>query len=140
MRPLLAAARLAAARLAAARLAVACLAALALPAAADGRAVLYGTWGTEAQCARDLLRPDWPVRAEPYVIGEHWLQHGQFWCRLSWFPVSERENGIFTGAVALCGEDGVNGYRLLLTLSGEELTLSWAGSITNGPLRLCPAS
>ncbi|MEM6358319.1 MAG: hypothetical protein AAF844_21885, partial [Pseudomonadota bacterium] len=57
---------------------------IALPTivAADDRAVLYGTWGTVQQCAREPLQPGLTAQAEPFEIGAQWLKQGQIWCRL----------------------------------------------------------
>lgn len=117
-----------------------CLAAPAAVAAADLREALYGTWGTERQCARAPIKPGGTVLAEPFEINGEWLRHGQVWCRLSWFPVEPREDGFFTGAHAQCGEDSVRGYFLRMNLSGEELTLRWDFPLSNGPLTRCPNS
>ena len=112
---------------------------MALPAAADDRTSFYGTWGTEKQCARELIKPGGTVQAQPFVIDESWLKQGGLWCRLSWFPVEPRGDGYFTGAHAQCGEDAVRDYRLSMILSGEDLTLRWGFTLSNGPLQRCTA-
>lgn len=112
----------------------------ALTAAADERAAFYGIWGTEKQCARAPLAPDVPILAEPFEIKGEWLRRGQIWCRLSWFPIDQRQNGVFTGAFALCGEDGPREYFVRMTLKDEELTIRWDFTVTNGPLSRCPTS
>jgi len=113
---------------------------LTFPAYADERKAIYGTWGTAKQCSRAAIAPGGTVLAEPYEIGSRWLRHGQIWCRLSWFPIETREDGLFTGAHAQCGEDAVRGYFLGMKLSGDELTLRWDFPLKNGPLTRCPAS
>ncbi|MEM6486900.1 MAG: hypothetical protein AAF677_01300 [Pseudomonadota bacterium] len=115
----------------------------ALPAAAqsDERKRLYGTWGTDQQCAREPLAPDLTILAEPFEIGPQWLKRGQVWCALNWFPVEQRPDGIFTGAFARCGEDGVRDYVVGMRLTGDSLTLRWDFfSVVNGPLAQCPNS
>lgn len=98
---------------------------------------LYGTWGTEAQCARALLLPGGTKLAEPVQIDADWLRQGQLWCRLAWFPVSQRPDGLFTGAFAQCGEDAVRDYRLGLFLENDMLTLRWTLTYAQGPLHRC---
>ncbi|MEM8648745.1 MAG: hypothetical protein AAGF86_20715 [Pseudomonadota bacterium] len=108
--------------------------------AADEREVFYGTWGTPKQCARAPIKPGGTVLAEPFEIDAEWLRQGRFWCRLSWYPIEQREDGFFTGARAQCGEDSVRGYSLGMVLSGDKLTLRWDFPRSNGPLALCPRS
>lgn len=118
------------------------IACLALPtvAAADAREVLYGTWGTPQQCAREPLGPGLTIRQEPFEIGAQWLKRGQIWCRLNWFPIEQRDDELFTGAFAQCGEDGVRDYFLRLNLAGDDLTIRWDFLVSNGPLARCPSS
>lgn len=111
-----------------------------LPVQADEREAVLGTWGTEKQCARALLKPGGTVAAEPFEISHGWLRQGDRWCRLNWFPVEKRENGIFTGAHAMCGEDSVQGYMLGMELSDDRLTLRWEFPHKNGPLERCGVS
>lgn len=106
-------------------------------AASDDRAVFYGTWGTEKQCARALIKPGGTVVAEPFEIRPGWLRQGRTWCRLNWFPVQPREDGFFTGANAQCGEDAIRSYFLRMELSGNALMLRWDLSHSNGPLARC---
>jgi len=110
------------------------------PAAANEREAFYGTWGTAKQCSRELIKPGGTLRAEPFEISPGWLKQGQLWCRLSWLPIEQRENGAFTGAFAQCGEDAVRNYILGLVLSGDKLTLRWDFPLKNGPLSQCPTS
>jgi hypothetical protein len=110
---------------------------LAGPAMADDRSVLFGAWGTETQCARAPIKPGGTALAEPYEIGSDWLQHGEIWCRLNWFPIEPRGDGLFTGARAQCGEDSIRDYLLRMTLSGGELTLGWGVFRSTGPLARC---
>lgn len=112
--------------------------ALTFPAAAaDERKAFYGTWGTDNQCARALIKPGGTVTAEPFEISADWLRQGRLWCRLNWFSVETRENGLYSGAHAQCGEDSVRDYSLRIGLSGEDLTLRWNLLLKNGPLKLC---
>lgn len=113
---------------------------LPVAAAADERDVLYGSWGTAQQCAREPLRPGLTVRAEPIEIGAQWLKQGPIWCKLDWFPLEERDDGVFTGAYAHCGEDSVQQYFLRMNLSEESLTIRWDFLVSNGPLARCPSS
>jgi hypothetical protein len=110
------------------------------PAIADKRETLYGTWGTDKQCARAPVVPGSLVESEPFVINSQWLRRGVIWCKLSWFPVEDRENGFFTGANALCGEDTIQNYILSMTLANDELTILWGHSNKKGPLKLCEGS
>lgn len=112
---------------------------LTLPtiAAADAREQFYGTWGTAKQCAKDPIKEGLTVRAQPFEITDEWLKQGQLWCRLDWFPVEPREDSVFTGAYAQCGEDAVRGYILGMRLSDEKLTLRWDVLLSNGPLARC---
>lgn len=114
---------------------------LAWPAAAvaDDHAAFFGAWGSPSQCARALLIPDGSVAAEPFVIGPQWLKHGRIWCSLSWFSVEPRENGLFSGAYAQCGEDSVRAYRLGMEIVGDRLMLRWDFRLV-GPLSRCPGS
>ncbi|MEM9765011.1 MAG: hypothetical protein AAF968_21320 [Pseudomonadota bacterium] len=114
--------------------------ALSTAAFADEREAFYGTWGTVQQCAREPLGPGLTIPAEPFEIGAQWLKRGQIWCRLNWFPIENRDDEVFTGAFAQCGEDGVRDYLLRLNLSGDELTIRWDFLVSNGPLMLCPSS
>lgn len=111
---------------------------LAFPAAADERAVFYGTWGTAKQCSRAPVKPGGTVLAAPFEISPEWLRQGQIWCRLSWFPIEPRGDGFFSGARAQCGEDTVRDYMLGVELSGGELTLRWDFPLSSGPLARCP--
>ena len=116
---------------------IASIALLAVPAAADDRAVFYGTWGTAKQCSRAPIKPGGTVLSEPFVISAEWLRQGRFWCRLRWGPMEPRKDGFFTGAHTQCGEDGARGYFLGMVLSGDNLTLRWDFPLSNGPLRRC---
>lgn len=109
-------------------------------AAADERAVLYGTWGTAKQCARAPITPGGSVLAAPFEISPLAVRQGPVACMLKWFPIAPRENGLFTGAFAQCGEDAVRDYFLRMELSGHELTLRWGLLHANGPLTRCPGS
>ncbi len=114
-----------------------------LPATAsanEARVALYGTWGTDAQCERKPIQEGGTVLAEPFKINARWLIQGWHACSLKWGPTDIRENGIFTGAHAQCGEDSVRGYFIGMTLSGEQLTLRWDFPISKGPLKRCPQS
>lgn len=110
---------------------------IALPVEAAERDRLHGAWGTPNQCARAPIKAGGTVRAEPFIIGADWLKHGQLWCRLQWFPIETRKDGLFTGAYAHCGEDSVRTYLLGMDLSGEQLTLRWEFPHKNGPLSRC---
>lgn len=112
--------------------------AVAAPAVAGEREAFYGTWGTAAQCARAPLAPGGTVAAAPFEISSLWLRHGRLWCRLNWFPVARRSDGLFSGAFAQCGEDSVRGYLLGMRLVDGDLTLRWGVPVSNGPLARCP--
>ena len=107
------------------------------PVLASERHAFYGSWGTAKQCASEPIKQGGTVRAQPFEISAGWLKQGSHWCRLSWFPVEQRKNGLFTGAIAQCGEDAVRAYRVRMELQGEQLSIRWGFSITNGPLLRC---
>ena len=75
--------------------------------------------------------------AAPFEIDDAFLKHGDIWCRLTWSPIEQRDGGLVTGALALCGEDSVQGYQLGLTLAEEELTLRWSLLQSNRGLVRC---
>lgn len=112
---------------------------LAVTAAADERSAFYGAWGAAEQCARTPILPGGTVMSRPFEIGAEWLRHGEVWCRLTWFPVERRADGLFTGAHAQCGEDAVRDYLLGMTISGDSLTLRWDFQLV-GPLSRCPGA
>ncbi|MEM6679095.1 MAG: hypothetical protein AAF675_14620 [Pseudomonadota bacterium] len=109
-----------------------------LPAAADPHAVFHGSWGTEKQCTRALIKPGGTVQAAPVEIGPEWLKQGQVWCRLRWLPSEARGDGYFTAAHAQCGEDSVQDYYLRMELADAALTLRWDVLLAVGPLERCP--
>lgn len=104
------------------------------------RQLLYGQWGTEAQCARTLITPRGTRRASPFDIRADWLGHGDVWCRLIWSSVVDRSDGLTAVALALCGEDAVRDYQLRFNLSNGALTLIWNLQHQNGPLMRCEAA
>ena len=106
----------------------------------DKHASLYGTWGTEKQCARAPLKPGSLVQSEPFEINSQWLKRGVIWCKLTWFPIETRKDGLFTGANAICGEDSIARYLLSMTLAHDELTILWGVANKKGPLKLCKGS
>lgn len=108
-----------------------------LPVFADEHETLYGTWGTEKQCARAPVVPGSLVESEPFIINSQWLRRGVIWCKLSWFPVEKKPDGFFTGASAVCGEDTVVRYLLSMRKSGDELTILWDFPNKHGPLKMC---
>ncbi|MEM8795847.1 MAG: hypothetical protein AAGE61_09800 [Pseudomonadota bacterium] len=108
--------------------------------AEDGHKTFYGTWGTEKQCAREPIKEGGTVLSEPFEIDREWLRQGTFFCRLNWGPIEKRQDGVFTGANAQCGEDSVRGYFLGFVLSNDQLTVRWDFPQSNGPLDRCPAT
>lgn len=122
------------------KLVLLCLAVLAagpIWAEEDPRAGLLGLWGTPAHCSGTLLAPGGTVRAEPFEVLPGALRHGALWCRLAWYPVVARGDGLFVSARAACGEDAPRGYRLDFVLTGDRLTLIWDEKLLNGPLSRC---
>lgn len=111
---------------------------VSVSALASDRAVLYGEWGSSAQCARALITPKGTKLAEPFSIQSEWLAHGDSWCRLTWGTVAHKPDGLFAVAHALCGEDSALGYTINFRLSGDELNLSWNLWHKVGPLMRCP--
>lgn len=117
------------------------IAAAGSSAASAGPDAVYGTWGTEAQCARAPLIAGGTRRAAPVVISEAWLQHGEIWCRLDWFDTEMGGAGTsYFAARALCGEDAARDYGLGVHLDGPALTLIWNQEQIAGPLRRCAGS
>ncbi len=112
--------------------------AFAADAFAADQGPLYGKWGTQTQCAGELLTPGGTKRATPFEIGKDWLGHGDVWCRLFWSTAAPTSDGLFAAARALCGEDAVVDYRINFNLDGSELTLIWNMQFENGPLMRCP--
>ena len=105
--------------------------------AADKREAFYGRWGTLKQCSHEPIKFGGTVLAEPFEIDADWLRQGQLWCRLKWYPIEVRENGLFSGAFAQCGEDSVRDYSVGMILSDGNLTLRWGFPLSNGPLMRC---
>ncbi len=104
---------------------------------AAGHESLYGEWGTEAQCARELIIPTGTKLAAPFEIKPDWLGHGEVWCRLNWSNAFSESNGLFVQAFGQCGEDSVRSYRINFRLRGDKLTLSWNEWHKVGPLMRC---
>ena len=100
---------------------------------------LFGQWGTETQCARNLITPKGTKLAAPFEISVDWLGHDDVWCRLNWGAVSTTTDGLTAHAQGLCGEDAVRDYAIRFTLKGGELTLTWNVFHVTGPLRRCAA-
>lgn len=100
--------------------------------------VFFGRWGSVAQCAQVPVLPGGSKLAGAFEVSPGWLRHGETWCKLDWIVVSERDNGVFASARALCGEDAARGYALGVFLSGDDLTLIWDDALINGPMRRCP--
>jgi len=44
---------------------------------ANDQEPLYGQWGTEAQCAGELITPKGTKRASPFDIQSQWLRNGE---------------------------------------------------------------
>jgi len=107
------------------------------PVAADERSAFFGAWGTPKQCARAAIKPGGTVLAQPFEIDSEWLRHGTTFCRLDWFSVDVRENEVFSGAHAQCGEDSVIDYMLGMRLTDDGLLLRWNFLTSNGPLLRC---
>jgi len=110
------------------------------PVLADEREALYGTWGTEKQCARAPVIPGSLVESEPFTINSQWIKRGVIWCKLTWLPIEKRQDGFFTAASALCGEDTVIRYLLSMTLEDDELSILWNFPNKHGPLKMCKST
>ena len=106
-------------------------------AADDGRAAFHGTWGTVDQCNRAPIKPGGTVLAQPFEISAQWLKQGTLWCNLNWGPMQKRPTGLFTAAMAQCGEDSVRGYFVGMELKAGKLTLRWDFPRSSGPLSRC---
>jgi hypothetical protein len=110
---------------------------LSVTASSEYQQALYGEWGTETQCSRELITPQGTRRAAPFDIQRDWLEQGDVWCQLIWRKVSATDDGLFGLASALCGEDTGRSYDLRFRLSGDQLTLVWGLWHKNGPLERC---
>lgn len=99
--------------------------------------LIFGEWGTKAQCARKLIIPEGTKRAAPFVIQSDWLGHGDVWCRLKWSGDGSGPDKNFALALAICGEDDARDYQIRFNLSGDELTITWNLWHVNGPLMRC---
>lgn len=102
--------------------------------------VFFGKWGTDKQCAGDLIIPGGTRHAAPFEIGKEWLGHGDVWCRLFWINTGSSQQGTMPLPVrcALCGEDDVRDYRINFQLQDNLLSLIWNQHITNDRLKHCP--
>ena len=107
------------------------------PADADERNEFYGVWGTAQQCAGVPIKPGGTVLAAPFEISAEWHKQGEHWCQLNWFPIEKRDEGLFSGAHARCGEDAIRAYFLGMEVEGGELTLRWDVFRSNGPMMRC---
>jgi len=112
---------------------------LAGPALADEQEPFYGVWGTEKQCARELITPKGTKLASPFEITPDWLGQGGVWCRLTWIGVDDRGDRARATLGAICGEDAERPYQLTFDLKDEQLSLSWDLFLKNGPLERCEA-
>ncbi len=99
--------------------------------------LFHGSWGTSAQCARELIVANGSKHFAPFEISASWLQHGDAWCRLNWVNVVEQDDFSYAVTDAICGEDDNRDYRIRLVLQGEELKLIWNGEFENAGLRRC---
>lgn len=104
---------------------------------ASAQEALFGEWGTENQCARELITPKGTKLAEPFVISQDWIGHGNLWCRLTWLGSDAGQGPSVTFAQGQCGEDSVRGYQMKFQLEGEELSIIWNSFHKNGPLQRC---
>ena len=102
--------------------------------------MFFGTWGTNKQCARRLIKPGGSVKWEPFEINGQWLRQGNTWCSLNWGPLVSKADGFFTMAYARCGEDAVRSYLLGLELNEDKLKLRWNFPRMNGPLMRCASN
>ncbi len=100
--------------------------------------IFFGKWGTDIQCAGDLIIATGTKRAAPFEISDDWLGQGDVWCRLNWSGVTQADSRQTAVAQAICGEDDARNYRLRFDLSGDELKITWDLWHTNGPLNRCP--
>lgn len=112
---------------------------LASPALSATHEMFFGSWGTKAQCERTPIKAGGTVLSSPFEIDGQWLKQGQQWCTLNWGVIEKRDNGYFTAANALCGEDAPQSYFLGFILDDENLTIKWDFPRSNGPLRRCEA-
>ena len=99
--------------------------------------IFFGKWGTDKQCAEDLIIPSGTKRAAPFDIRDDWLGQGDVWCRLNWSKVTQTDDKQSAVAQAICGEDDARNYRIKFDLTGEALKITWDLWHTNGPLMRC---
>lgn len=98
---------------------------------------LVGLWGTEAQCAGELITPKGTKHATPFDIRPDWLGNGDVWCRLNWTSVQTKATGTLAIAGAICGEDTERDYRITFRLVDDALTITWNLTFHNGPMKRC---
>ena len=109
------------------------------PALALDRNSLFGEWGTEKQCQRELIIPTGTKHATPFDIQPDWMSYGDVWCRLLWSPSTSSGKNTYATAKGLCGEDSVRDYQITFEVSDNALTIFWDQWHKNGPLMRCPA-
>ncbi len=98
---------------------------------------LFGEWGTQKQCAGELITPKGTKFAQPFRISKDWLQNGDVWCRITWTSVSTEGDAAIASVNALCGEDTDRHYQLRFELQDEALSIFWNLFHKNGPLNRC---
>jgi len=99
---------------------------------------LVGLWGTDKQCAGELITPKGTKHAAPFDLRPDWLGHGEVWCRLNWWSVDQlNEGGMTALAQAVCGEDIERDYKIRFNLRDDTLTIVWDWEFQNGPLKRC---
>lgn len=96
----------------------------------EAPAILFGTWGTAAQCAAG----DPP---SPYRIEREWIEQGGIYCYVAWQAHQVLEGRSETHAFAQCGEDTLREYRIFLLLDRGQLRIRWSESYTTPVLSRC---
>ena len=105
--------------------------------ATSGPESLFGTWGTEVQCAAHAADNMQDQRLFPLIISNEWIQQGWIYCYLQWRGHNTDSNNIQAFALAQCGEDTIRDYQLEFNLETSELKIQWSKNFTTDPLQRC---
>ncbi|MEM7206650.1 MAG: hypothetical protein AAF434_02385 [Pseudomonadota bacterium] len=103
----------------------------------EGTEVLFGIWGTKAQCSAHTNQTFSNPSEHPISIDDQWLSQGGIYCFLSWHKQETLGNTINTYAFARCGEDAVRDYRIVLALKSNTLQIRWSPQYDTKPMQMC---
>lgn len=100
-------------------------------------ASLLGTWGSAEQCAAHRAGGNLNPALFPYLITRDWIRQGNIYCYLSWQHHRASGGNIEAYVSALCGEDDIRDYRLLMKLQAGSLQIRWSPDFITGQLQAC---